>query len=290
MSIHGDTPAAGQPPVPTSGPPTAGQPPPTTAGPPIAPGLEPMPPSDEGAKKKGGKLEALTKHWLPFFTALMVLVTALVGLYAKTTTDERDDLEASATSLEDRVAELSTDNEELSTANDDLDQANRDLEDENTELREANTNRATTTTTTDSGGGATPPTTSGSAGTSTPVVLRETAGSPVVVPDYDGIDLDSLESNWGIEGSGQDVYVGNAARTLTVSDILSIVQAPPTPDACEAQTIREDYLTAAQTVVGQQLCVRTSEGRWAYVRIAAIDAAAETMSFDITVWKLPTDP
>lgn len=50
------------------------------------------------------------------------------------------------------------------------------------------------------------------------------------------------------------------------------------------------FLPGAQTVVGQHLCVRSNEGRWAYVHIAAIDTENDTVSFDITVWKLTTDP
>jgi hypothetical protein len=38
------------------------------------------------------------------------------------------------------------------------------------------------------------------------------------------------------------------------------------------------------------LGVHTDEERWACVRIAAIDGEARTISFDVTVWKLPTDP
>jgi hypothetical protein len=78
---------------------------------------------------------------------------------------------------------------------------------------------------------------------------------------------------------------------VNVSDILAIVGAPPTIEDCEAQTVRQGgSLEASQTVVGEQMCVRSGEGRWAYVRIAAIDTEAETMSFDIVVWKLQSDP
>lgn len=239
----------------------------------------------EAEKERHGFLSALTKHWLPFFTALCVLATAVLGIYAKQAANERDELEESATGLEGQVTDLSDSNEELQQANEELQQANDDLEAENEQLREDNTSD-----TTDGDDSTSPPTTSGPQAGSTPEVLRETGGTPVVVPVYDGIDLDSLEPNWGIESSGRDLYVGGSARTVSVSDTLEIVPAPPTPDVCEAQTVRDDELTEAETVVGQQLCVRTGEGRWAYVRIAAIDTEARTMSFDITVWKLPSDP
>jgi hypothetical protein len=36
--------------------------------------------------------------------------------------------------------------------------------------------------------------------------------------------------------------------------------------------------------------VRSNEGRWAYVRIADIDPENRRISFDVTVWKISTDP
>jgi cell division protein FtsB len=237
----------------------------------------------EPPEKRHRILDALTKAWLPFLTALLALVTGTVTLYAKTASDERDDAQASATSLEGQVADLSDRNDQLT-------EANQDLEDENERL-----SRRTTATTgprddpRDEPQGTTTPTTSGTS-SSTPEVLRDTAGTPVEVPADDAIDLDSQEANWGIEGSGQDLRVGYYASSVSATDILEIVEAPPTPDVCDAQTVRSSYLDDSQTVVGQQLCVRTDEGRWAYVRIAAIDTDASTISFDVVVWKLPSDP
>ena len=65
---------------------------------------------------------------------------------------------------------------------------------------------------------------------------------------------------------------------------------PPTPRVCAGSTLPVGNITAAQTVVGQQFCVRTGEDRWAYVRIAAIDPEARTIAFDVSVWKLASDP
>lgn len=71
---------------------------------------------------------------------------------------------------------------------------------------------------------------------------------------------------------------------------LAIVKDSPTLQDCEAQTVLQTFLTSGQTVVGQKPCVQTSDGRWAYVQLTAIDRSARTMSFKIVVWKLPTDP
>jgi hypothetical protein len=121
-------------------------------------------------------------------------------------------------------------------------------------------------------------------------VFRQTGADPVVVPEQFGIDLDTQESNWGISPyAPPDVYVAPGVDSVR-GNILAIVRARPTLEDCEAQTVLQRFLTRAQTVVGQQICVKSSDGRWAHVRIAAIDRSARTMSFKIVVWKLPTDP
>jgi hypothetical protein len=109
------------------------------------------------------------------------------------------------------------------------------------------------------------------------------------VPGRAGVDLDSQTSNWGIDAADRDLYVGPGAYSIS-GKTLAIVKASPTLEDCQGQTVLQTSLPPAQTVVGQKLCVRTSDDRWAYVRIAAIDHSARTMSFRITVWKLPTDP
>jgi hypothetical protein len=134
---------------------------------------------------------------------------------------------------------------------------------------------------------ATPQATSatGSAG-----VFRQTGADPVVVPERFGIDLDAQESNWGISPFAYgDVYVAPGVDSVR-GNRLAIVDARPTLEDCEAQTVLQRYLTKAQTVVGQQMCVQSSGGRWAHVRIVAIDRSARTMTFKIVVWKLHTDP
>jgi hypothetical protein len=158
----------------------------------------------------------------------------------------------------------------------------------------ASTTTAVPPSTTDSTGstaGATEaPTTSSSTRREPAGVFRQTGADAVAVPERFGIDLDTQESNWGISPfAPPDIYVApgvDSVRGIT----LAIVRARPAFEDCEAQTVLQRYLTRAQTVVGQQMCVKSSDGRWAHVRIAAIDRSAKTMSFKIVVWKLPTDP
>ena len=221
------------------------------------------PSSEKESDRPRGVMTTITERWLPFLTAGLVLATAVVGLYAARATSERDKAQDNSASLEEQVRELSDSNRELSAAN-------KELEAENAELRRR------------LGEQEQPPPPSG--------ILRETGEVPVVVPAHFGIDLDSQESNWGISPTApSDISVSPEADTVS-GKTLALVNDPPTLQDCEAQTVLKRFLTNAQTVIGQKMCVRTTEGRWAYVQIAAMDRSAETMSFKIVVWKLPTDP
>lgn len=227
----------------------------------------PPPPQQQAEEKKGdGFLTAVTKHWLPFFTAILVLATAALGLYSKQVADQRDEAEAGSSELEAEKAELQ---QEIA----DLEEQKAGLE---RELEEA---QVTTTTTR---GGTTSTTLD-----PTPEILRQTGDTPVTIAYASGIDLDTDADNWGVDGGGTDVYAAGASIT---GSQFSLVTEPPTPVTCAASTLPVSTITAAQTVVGQQFCVRTDEERWAYVRIAAIDTEARTISFDVTVWKLASDP
>jgi hypothetical protein len=117
-----------------------------------------------------------------------------------------------------------------------------------------------------------------------PVYRRSEAA--VAVPVQYGIDLDSSAPDWDVKPGSGDIYVSPFASSITTRR-LAIVR-DPTLAKCQAATDIEINLEPAETVVGQQVCIQTSNDRWSYVRIAAIDQ--EAMSFDITVWKLPTDP
>ena len=122
-------------------------------------------------------------------------------------------------------------------------------------------------------------------------VFRETDGAPVAVASC--IDLDSQEPDWGVGSrSHKDLCASfganGAARILATR--LAVVGDPPKRADCETQTVLRPSTTTAETVLRQHLCVRSSDKRWAHVRIAAIDRSAGTMSFDIVVWKLDSDP
>ena len=230
----------------------------TTAPPPPPPGQ-----AQEEKKKGDGFLASVTKNWLPFLTALLVLITAALGLYTKQVADQRDEAEAGSSELEQQIAELE---EQKASLEADLEEAQA------VPVTTPTPARGTTATTLDT----------------TPEVRRESGGAPVTIAWGNGIDLDTDAANWGVDASGKDVFVQGAPYISGAEYVL--VREPPTPASCAASTLPVNTITEAETVVGQQFCVHTGEERWAYVRIAAIDTEARTISFDITVWKLPTDP
>jgi hypothetical protein len=122
-------------------------------------------------------------------------------------------------------------------------------------------------------------------------VFRETDGAPVVVASC--IDLDRQEPDWGVGSrSHKDLcasFGSNGAARINATT-LAVVDDPPTLADCERQTVLRPSTTTAETVPRQHLCVRSSDKRWAHVQIAAIDRSASTMSFDVVVWKLDSDP
>jgi regulator of replication initiation timing len=234
-------------------------------------------PEEEAERRKKRRLGGLTDHWLPFVTALLTLIAAALGLWAAHLSGERNDLRVVVESQEESLGDLESTNSSLA-------EENSSLQEENAQLSEQLEQAQSTTTTTFTEGDEPPP----------PVqeVRRETAGTPLVIPEYDGFDLDSQESNWGVTSGSKDLYVNGGARSLnSSSDVLvAVMPGPPSVAECVAQTVVDSGLEAPQTVEGQHLCVRSNEGRWAYVRIADIDPENRRISFDVTVWKISTDP
>lgn len=221
--------------------------------------------SSEKSSERRGVLAAITQHWVPFLTALVGLATAVVSLYAaQRAISQRNEIQDSSASLEVQVQELKAENDKLRAENDRLQE----------QLDKAR-----------NPGGSTPP--------PEPEVFNQTGEVPVVVGLGSCIDLDSQEPNWGVDSGGKkDLCVSfganGAARVLAGK--VAVVDGPPAVDDCGKLTVLRSSTTTAETVVGQHLCVRSSDDRWAHVRIAAIDRAASTMSFDIVVWKLDSDP
>ena len=220
--------------------------------------------SGEKSSERRGILAAITQHWVPFLTALVGLATAVVSLYAaQRAISQRNEIQDSSASLEAQVQELKAENDKLKAENDRLQK----------QLDEATDPRDSTS----------------SLG---PGVFRQTGKVPVVIRVFSCIDLDSQEPNWGVDSGGKKDFCVSfgADGSATVNGRMAVVGRPPTIDDCEKLTVPLSSTTTAETVVGQHLCIRSSDKRWARGRIAAIDRAASTMSFDIVVWKLDSDP
>lgn len=125
-------------------------------------------------------------------------------------------------------------------------------------------------------------------------IYRQTGEVPVVVAGGANIDLDSPESDWGVRTSNDHDF-GPSGAVLSIgrrdSEVkFALVKDQPTVEDCQSQTVFDNFVDIPQTVVGQRMCVWSSQGRVAYVEIADIDKENDTMSFDIVVWKLETDP
>jgi len=225
--------------------------------------------SSEKSSERRGVLAALTERWLPFLTAVFVLATAVVGLYAARTTSERNELQDNSASLEAQNRGLSDTVRKQEATISSLEAENDRLERQLQEARNP--------------GGSTP--------SPEPVgVFNQTGEVPVVVGSC--IDLDSQDPNWGVDSGGhKDLCVSFGANgSARVNARAAVVDGPPTVGDCEKLTVPLSSTTTAETVVRQNLGVRSSDDRWAHVRIAAIDRSASTMSFDIVVWKLDSDP
>jgi hypothetical protein len=111
-------------------------------------------------------------------------------------------------------------------------------------------------------------------------------------------DLDSLQSNWGIGKliSGDDLnfggcgcsYDGVNARPEGGADIAP-VSGTPSYAACEQATAYGFVFTSATTTIGTTACVRTNEGRYAWLTVTALshnDAGGlSSITFAVTVWE-----
>lgn len=206
-----------------------------------------------------------------FLTALLTLVTAGLGLLAANMKSERDELRAESNQLADERTDLS---DRLQSAQDEIDDLELQLTD------------ATTTTTTRGGGsqGSTvatsPPTTDVSA------IRQQTGGTPLSFTWAYSADLGSEDTDWRVtQGteSGWDLYLdGNGS--VTTHEVTAFDHVP-TEAECRDATVRQPGLRDDRSNEGLMMCVRTTEDRFAFVRIVDIDEEQQTTSVDIVIWE-----
>lgn len=120
----------------------------------------------------------------------------------------------------------------------------------------------------------------------TSTVRRATAGTPLTFTWTYSADLDSQDADWAVlQGSetGWDLYLDGDGSVTTHE--VTIVDHVPTEAECRDSTVRQPSLGDEQSREGVMMCVRTTEDRFAFVRIAGIDEERKTTSVDIVVWE-----
>jgi hypothetical protein len=247
---------------------------------------------------EGSERMSVIPRWLQLTSAGLAAVAAFLGVPTFTYQLGQDNGSAGAARA---IADFDRVQEELANAQTQV----AELEEENAKLRSENDRLSRAA---DSGGAGTEPSSEqlGPSEVSTalpqaveaddetsPGVFRTTGDEPIVVGAGGDIDIDSLEPDWGVRtSSDQDFGPSTSTNSIGADSRVkfAFVRNRPTFAECEAQTVFDNIVRTEQTVEGQQMCVWSSQGRTAYVRVADIDRENETMSFDIVVWKLPSDP
>lgn len=121
-----------------------------------------------------------------------------------------------------------------------------------------------------------------------PAVKR--AGSSVTLPIYYSIDLDSDAPNWSVvrgSVSGWDLRGALGVGPYGVASYrdLTYVSGEPSHQTCVAATALQRGIEQEKTRAGTAFCVRTSEGRWAWVKITAVSADSGDVKLDLHVWE-----
>lgn len=175
----------------------------------------------------------------------------------------RDDLRTTITSLAQEIDELRRANEDLQA---DLDQAR------------------------DSGGSTgsgSPPRTSPAPAEPSGDVVND--GTNVPLTPYQFIDLDTDAPDWGVtdeDPTGDtDIGIDSSPSLYTANDAeVAVMPELPSFDDCRRATALTTGLTSDQTSPDTHLCVRTSDGAYAYVGIVQVVNHPASVTIDITVW------
>ncbi|NUT37120.1 MAG: hypothetical protein HOV79_29025 [Hamadaea sp.] len=121
-------------------------------------------------------------------------------------------------------------------------------------------------------------------------IRRQAQG--VSLPIYYSLDLDSTASNWGVaqgSASGWDIRGAYGVGTHGIASFkdLTLVSGTPTYRMCQEATALQRGISQEQTRDGTSFCVKTDQGRWAWVTIAAVTNSARA-DLNILVWEVPT--
>ncbi|MFI2365373.1 hypothetical protein [Promicromonospora sp. NPDC019610] len=195
------------------------------------------------------------------------------------------DLEAANGQLEAELASLRAENDSRQAELDDLEAQNQELREENQRLRDqasaGDGARADDGTDAGADDGTAPDDSAGGASAVVSGIRRETA-APVQVMLHTCLNLDTTSADWGAASVPQDLCYGDAG---VEGARLTIMSGAPGRADCEAQTTWQQTIATDAVAEGMHLCVQTNERRTAYAHIAAVNADAETVAFDLVVWE-----
>jgi hypothetical protein len=232
-----------------------------------------VPPQPPGPVGPGGDSSESrrTQYTVAVIGAVATIAAAAIGILAVNSgavhvslsdpSAEVDDLRATVTSLENENDRLSEQNEELQAQVDGSANGTDPADDGRTVVTSGPEN----------------PTSS---------VRRQTGDVPLTFTWAYSVDLDSVDADWAVEygsESGWDLYLDGEGDVATGEVVL--FDHVPSEAECRDATVRQTQLEDAQSVVGAMMCVLTTEDRYAFVRIAAIDEERRTTSVDVVVWE-----
>jgi hypothetical protein len=239
-------------------------------------------------KQRGRLWTFCVDKGMPLLTAILTVLAAALGVWGVKATSDKDKLADTVDALEEKRDVVAEDNKALVADLADMTTSRDHWKDraETADAADELTGPGTDTGTTGVG------TTPGDLTAEPAGVFRQTGGAPVTFARSYGIDLDSRDKNWGIGTSGGDVQLNGTTTGLYLwipSHTIALVDEDATYEDCNAQTVLQPNLSAEQTVVGRRLCVKTMDGRWAFVKILGLDTERETVTLHVVVWTLATD-
>jgi hypothetical protein len=125
-----------------------------------------------------------------------------------------------------------------------------------------------------------------------PVVRRATNGQPIELFQQNGVDLDSLDPDWGTDtdfGFSDTIDIARSAieAQFSARELDSTyypLNGPGDHAACSAVTAAADDYDDSMDLdaVGKRWCIRTSEDRLALVELVR---RGEPAAFEVTVWE-----
>lgn len=223
------------------------------------------PSNASGRQVEAGRTLGMLEKALSALTAVLVLVAAVLGILVKQSSDETG-------TLTDDVASLRNTNASLERQLADAQKENKALSRELVDLR--------------SKIDATPSAVPSKA--PDPEVFRSTGDSPVTVSNGYAIDIDTQMADWGIRydyAAGYELYYRNGSLGSGGGVHYAIMPTDPSRETCATTTLWQgNSLDDAATRQGIRLCVRTSENRFAFVKIVGVGAQRSSIMVSIVVW------